>query len=79
MVRIIGFLVGLGFAGVLLISLVVNLVAYFQSPPEPSAEHEFHRHAKALSLQTDGSARSTASSCSAASRCTRRSAPAAIA
>ena len=34
MVRIIGFLVGLGFAGVLLISLVVNLVGYFQAPPE---------------------------------------------
>ena len=38
MVRIIGFLVGLAFAGVLLISLVVNLVAVIQSPPEPSAE-----------------------------------------
>ena len=48
MVRIIGFLVGLGFAGVLLISLVVNLVGYFQSPPEPTAEHEFHRHPKEL-------------------------------
>jgi ubiquinol-cytochrome c reductase cytochrome c1 subunit len=54
MVRIIGFLVGLGFAGVLLISLVVNLVAYVQSPPEPSAEHEFHLEPKALSLASDG-------------------------
>ena len=54
MVRIIGFLVGLGFAGVLLISLVVNLVGYFQAPPEATAEHEFHRHPKALSLQSDG-------------------------
>ena len=54
MVRIIGFLVGLGFAGVLLISLVVNLVGYFQAPPEPTAEHEFHRHPKELSLQSDG-------------------------
>ena len=54
MVRIIGFLVGLGFAGVLLISLVVNLVGYVQSPPEPTAEHEFHRHAKELSLRSDG-------------------------
>jgi ubiquinol-cytochrome c reductase cytochrome c1 subunit len=54
MVRIIGFLVGLGFAGVLLISLVVNLVGYIQSPPEATAEHEFHRHPKALSLQSDG-------------------------
>ena len=54
MVRIIGFLVGLGFAGVLLISLVVNLVGYFQEKPEPTAEHEFHRHPKELSLKSDG-------------------------
>lgn len=54
MVRIIGFFVGLGFAGVLLISLVVNLVAYVQSPPEPTAEQEFHRHPKELKLQSDG-------------------------
>ena len=54
MVRIIGFLIGLGFAGVLLISLVVNLVGYFQEPPEPTAEHEFHRHPKELSLKSDG-------------------------
>jgi ubiquinol-cytochrome c reductase cytochrome c1 subunit len=54
MVRIIGFLVGLGFAGVLLISLVTNLVGYFQAPPEPSVEHEFHKHAKELKLASDG-------------------------
>jgi ubiquinol-cytochrome c reductase cytochrome c1 subunit len=54
MVRIIGFLIGLGFAGVLLISLVVNLVGYFQARPEPTAEHEFHREAKELSLKSDG-------------------------
>ena len=54
MVRIIGFLVGLGFAGVLLISLVVNLVGFIQSPPEPTAEHEYHREPKALHLASDG-------------------------
>jgi ubiquinol-cytochrome c reductase cytochrome c1 subunit len=54
MVRIIGFFVGLGFVGVLLISLVVNLVGYFQAPPEPTAEHEFHRHPKELTLKSDG-------------------------
>jgi ubiquinol-cytochrome c reductase cytochrome c1 subunit len=54
MVRIIAFFVGLGFAGVLLISLVVNLVEYVQSPPEPTAEHEFHRKAKELRLASDG-------------------------
>jgi ubiquinol-cytochrome c reductase cytochrome c1 subunit len=54
MVRIIGFLVGVGFAGVLLISFVVNLVGTFQSPPEPTAEEEFHRHPKDLKLASDG-------------------------
>jgi len=54
MVRYIGYIVGLGFAGVLLISLVVNLVGYVQSPPEATAEQEFHRHPKALKLQSDG-------------------------
>ncbi len=54
MVRKIGFLVGLGFAGVLMISLVVNLIGYVQAPPEPSVEHEFHRHAKPLKLASDG-------------------------
>jgi ubiquinol-cytochrome c reductase cytochrome c1 subunit len=54
MVRIIGFLVGLGFAGVLLISLVVNLVGFIQSPPEPTAEHEYHREPTALHLASDG-------------------------
>src|SRR6187549_4003350 len=54
MVRIIGFFIGLGFAGVLLISLVVNLVGYIQSPPGPTAEEEFHRHPKELSLKSDG-------------------------
>ncbi len=56
MVRIIGFLVGLGFAGVLLISLVVNLVGYIQSPPEATAEQEFHRHVKELKLASNGPA-----------------------
>ena len=54
MVRIIGFFVGLGFAGVLLLSFVVNLVETLQSPPEPTAEEEFHRHAKPLKLASDG-------------------------
>jgi ubiquinol-cytochrome c reductase cytochrome c1 subunit len=54
MVRIIGFFVGLGFAGVLLISLVVNLVAFVQSPPSATAEHEFHKEPKELALASDG-------------------------
>lgn len=54
MVRIIGFLVGLGFTGVLLISLISDAVTYFSAPPEATAEHEFHRPAKALKLSSDG-------------------------
>jgi len=54
MVRIIGFFVGLGFAGVLLISLVVNLVDFVQAPPPASAEHEFHREPKELHLASNG-------------------------
>jgi ubiquinol-cytochrome c reductase cytochrome c1 subunit len=54
MVRIIAFFVGVGFVGVLLISLIVNLVAVAQTPPEPTAEHEFHREAKELHLASDG-------------------------
>lgn len=54
MVRIIAFFVGLGFVGVLLISLVVDLVAVAQTPPEPTAEHEFHRTPKELHLASDG-------------------------
>jgi ubiquinol-cytochrome c reductase cytochrome c1 subunit len=54
MVRVIGFLVGLGFVGILLISFFVNLSNAFSNPEEPTAEHEFHKHPKALALASDG-------------------------
>jgi ubiquinol-cytochrome c reductase cytochrome c1 subunit len=54
MVRVIGFLVGLGFAGVLLISLINTATNYFSSPPQPIASEEFHRHPKPLRLASDG-------------------------
>jgi ubiquinol-cytochrome c reductase cytochrome c1 subunit len=54
MVRIIAFFVGLGFAGVLLLSLVIGAVSYFQEPPEVTAEHEFHREAEPLALASNG-------------------------
>jgi len=54
MVRIIGFLVGLAFAGVLLISLFVGLSDYFSNPPEATAEEEFHKDPKHVSFQSDG-------------------------
>jgi ubiquinol-cytochrome c reductase cytochrome c1 subunit len=54
MVRIIGFLVGLAFAGVLLISLFVGVANYVQSPPAPMAEEEFHLPPRPLHLASDG-------------------------
>jgi ubiquinol-cytochrome c reductase cytochrome c1 subunit len=54
MVRIIGFLVGLAFAGVLLIALFSGVSSYFSNPPAPMAEEEFHRHPKPLVLASDG-------------------------
>jgi ubiquinol-cytochrome c reductase cytochrome c1 subunit len=54
MVRIIGFLVGLVFAGVLLISLANTAATYFSSPPEPLVSEEFHKHPKHLKLASDG-------------------------
>jgi ubiquinol-cytochrome c reductase cytochrome c1 subunit len=54
MVRFIGFLVGLAFAGVLLISLFVGVSEYVSSPPAPTAEEEFHLAPKDLHLASDG-------------------------
>jgi ubiquinol-cytochrome c reductase cytochrome c1 subunit len=54
MVRFIGFLVGLVFAGVLLISLISGVSTYFNNKPAPLASDEFHREPKALRLASDG-------------------------
>jgi ubiquinol-cytochrome c reductase cytochrome c1 subunit len=54
MVRIIAFLVGLVFAGVLLISLIGNAATYFSSPPAPLASDEFHKEPRHLALSSDG-------------------------
>ncbi len=54
MIRFIGFFVGLAFAGVLLISLVMDLAGFFSSPPEETAEHKYHKHPKHLALASDG-------------------------
>jgi ubiquinol-cytochrome c reductase cytochrome c1 subunit len=54
MVRIIGFLIGLAFAGVLLISLFVGVSQYVSSPPEPLAEQFYHKEPKELHLASDG-------------------------
>jgi ubiquinol-cytochrome c reductase cytochrome c1 subunit len=54
MVRVIAFLVGLVFAGVLLISLISGVTTYVTNPPAPLASEEFHKHPKALALPSDG-------------------------
>ena len=54
MVRIIAFFIGLGFAGVLLISLITGVVGMIQSPSEPTAEEEFHKHPRELDLASNG-------------------------
>jgi ubiquinol-cytochrome c reductase cytochrome c1 subunit len=54
MVRILGPLVGLGFVFVLLFSLVTGAASFISEPPQPTAEHEFHKHPKELELASNG-------------------------
>ena len=54
MLRFILGLIGLAFAGVLLISFGVNLSGYISSPPDKTAEEEFHLEPKHLALASDG-------------------------
>lgn len=54
-VRGFAILIGAAFAGVLLISMVVNLVGAIQSPTPASVEEEFHvKHPEPLKLASDG-------------------------
>jgi ubiquinol-cytochrome c reductase cytochrome c1 subunit len=52
--RIILGLIGAAFAGVVMISLISNVVTSIQQPAEETAEHEYHKHAKHLNLPSDG-------------------------
>ena len=54
MLRVIAFVVGLVFAGVLLISMISGAATYFTSPPAPLASDVFHREPKELHLSSDG-------------------------
>jgi ubiquinol-cytochrome c reductase cytochrome c1 subunit len=54
MVRVIAFIVGLVFAGVLLISMISNAAGYFSNPPAELASEVFHREPKELALSSDG-------------------------
>ena len=53
-VRVIGFLVGLGFVMVAAWSLLWGAIAYIGDPPQPTVEHRFHKHPKHLALARDG-------------------------
>ena len=54
MLRILLGLIGAGFAAALLASLGTDLATSFSTPAEETAEHEFHKHPKALALPSDG-------------------------
>ena len=54
MVRILGFLVGLGFVGVAAWSLLWGAIAFLGEERVESVEHKFHKHAKPLALASDG-------------------------
>ena len=74
MIRWIARLIGIGFVGVLLIALYGTVREYISSPPEATAEHEFHKEPKELDLESNAhSASSIAPSSSAGCRSTPRS------
>jgi len=54
MVRIGAFLVGLFFAGWLVVSFLMGAVAYVSEPPQPTVEHEFHEAPRHVSFSFDG-------------------------
>ncbi|MEA3044999.1 MAG: ubiquinol-cytochrome c reductase cytochrome c1 subunit [Sphingomonadales bacterium] len=54
MVRILGFLVGLGFVGVAAWSLLWGVIAYVGDPPQPTAEQLHHEHPRSIAYSFDG-------------------------
>lgn len=54
MVRILGFLVGLGFVGVAAWSLLWGVIAFIGDPPEETVEHRFREHAHDVAFSFDG-------------------------
>jgi ubiquinol-cytochrome c reductase cytochrome c1 subunit len=54
MVRVLGFLIGLGFVAVAAWSLLWGAIAFIGDPPEESVEHQFHKEPRALALASDG-------------------------
>ena len=54
MIRKLAFLVGLAFAGVLLLAFFVNLKGFITDPPASTAENDFHLEPKSFHLASDG-------------------------
>lgn len=54
MVRLISYLIGLGFVGVLAIALFFTAWDAIENPPVETAEHEFHLHPKDAELPSNG-------------------------
>ena len=54
MVRILGFLVGLGFVAVAAWSLLWGVIAYVGDPPQETVEHRFHEHPQHASWSFEG-------------------------
>ena len=54
MVRLISYLIGLGFVGVLAIALFFTAWDAIENPPVETAEHEFHLHPKDAELSSNG-------------------------
>src|SRR3954453_20260688 len=52
--RLISYVIGFVFAGILLISLITGVATYIHSPPAPLASEEFHKQPKPLHLASDG-------------------------
>lgn len=52
--RNLNILIGLAFAGVLMLALITTVYGLVTEPAAPTAEHEFHREHKPLKLASDG-------------------------
>jgi ubiquinol-cytochrome c reductase cytochrome c1 subunit len=52
--RLISYVVGFVFAGMLLVSLITGVATNISSPPAPLATEEFHKHPGTLQLASDG-------------------------
>lgn len=54
MVRVIGFLVGLGFCGVLAYSLIIGAIAFVNEEEQGPTAYDYHLYAKEVSFPSDG-------------------------